>query len=118
MSVKPPTLYPGVDTIRRIQQLMLVCSLLPTDSRLRDLLERALATDPGSLRQRLEPIRDSHPHAIKAWFERNWPPDQVSAAEKELINWQGNSDNMTSAIAELRDVESVIGLKLIAVPTS
>jgi hypothetical protein len=117
-SVKPPTIYPGVDTIRQVQQLMLVCSLLPTDGRLRELLERALATSPDPIKSRLEPITDLHPHAVKAWFERNWPPERVSAAERELIDWQGNSDNMTSAIAELQDVESVIGIKLIGVTTS
>lgn len=118
MTVRPPTLYPGVDTIRQIQLLMLVCSLLPTDSCLRDLLERALATPAEPMRQRLEPMTDPHPHEVKAWFERNWPPEQVSTAERELIDWQQNSDNMTSAIAELQDVESVIGIKLIGVTAS
>ncbi len=115
MSVKPPTIYPGVDTIRQIQELMLVCALLPAQSKLADLLRRALDTPSAPIRQRVEPMDDLHPHAVKAWFERNWPLETISAAEKALIAWQNNSDNMGQAIGDLRNVESVTGIKMVAV---
>jgi hypothetical protein len=111
MSTRPPTLYPGVDTIRQIQQIMLLAAILPPDGRLADLIRRALDVPEGPLVDRMEPLEDLHPHAVKAWFERNWPADRVSEPEKELIDWQGNSDNMCTAMEELQQAEYRTGVR-------
>lgn len=118
MSVKPPTIYPGVDSIRQIQELMVMCSLLPANGRLADLLRRALDTPAEPIQARLSPVADLHPHAVKEWFERNWSPDQCSAMERALLEWQKSNENMGPAIVELRNAESVLGFKLVAVATS
>jgi hypothetical protein len=112
MPTRPPTLYPGVVTIRQIQQIMLLAAVLPPQSRLADLIRRALDVPEGPLVERIEPLTDLHPHAVKSWFERNWPSDRVSEQEKELITWQGNSDNMCAAIEELQQAEYRTGVRL------
>jgi hypothetical protein len=114
MSVKPPTLYEGVDTIRQVQELMMLCALLPPDGKLRELLELALALPEEPVLARTAPVTDLHPHALKAWLESIWLRDGISADEKELINWQNTSGNMAAAIRELRDVEQQTGFRLVA----
>ncbi|HEU5159744.1 MAG TPA: DurN family substrate-assisted peptide maturase [Streptosporangiaceae bacterium] len=114
MSAKEPTIYMGVDTIRRVQELMILCSLLPPDGKLREVLERALAMHEEPVLSRISPISDLHPHAAKAWLESIWLQDGLSAAEKELVDWQSNSANMAAAIQELKDVEQQIGIRLVA----
>lgn len=111
-SVKAPTIYPGVDVIRRIQELIVLCSLLPSGGRLREVLELALALDEKRLLPRVTPVPDLHPHTVKAWIESFCP--SLSAEEKELINWQSNSENMAAAMQELTNVEQRIGMRLVA----
>lgn len=116
MSVKGPTLYDGVDTIRQIQELGILCSLLPSTGKVREVLELALALDEKPLLSRVTPVPDLHPHTVKAWIESFCP--SLSTEEKELIDWQSNSENMTAAMQELRNVEQLIGMKLVAERTS
>ncbi|MFC3995373.1 DurN family substrate-assisted peptide maturase [Nocardiopsis sediminis] len=113
MSVKPPTLYEGVDTIRQIQGLMVLCSLLPPDGRLREVLQLALALNEEHLLHRVEPVPDVHPHTVKAWLESLWFHGSPSPALKEVADWQSDNDNMTAALAELKTVEEQIGMKLV-----
>lgn len=94
---------------------MLTCALLRPESQLADLLRRALATAPEPIRDRIQPIDDLHPNAVMVWFENLFSSDTLSLDERELLEWQNNSDKMGSAIAELRDVEKVIGIKLVGV---
>jgi hypothetical protein len=114
MSAKEPTIYLGVDMIRQVQELMIVCSLLPPDGKLREVLGRALAMHEEPVLSRITPITDLHPHAAKAWLESIWMHDGLSAAEMELVNWQSNSENMAAAIQELKNVEQQIGMRLVA----
>ncbi|GAB3212378.1 DurN family substrate-assisted peptide maturase [Marinactinospora thermotolerans] len=115
MTVKPPTIYEGVHTIRQIQSLMILCSLLPPDGKLREALQIALALHEEPLLAQITPISDLHPHTAKEWLETLWRRDDLSPQVKELVDWQSNSDNMSAAIQELRNVEQQSGMKLVAV---
>lgn len=117
MSVKGPTLYPGVDAIRRVQQLMIFCSLLPPDGKLREVLSMALSLHEEPILSRITPITDIQPHATKTWLEATWSEHRMSAEEKELVDWQNDSDNMAAAIRELKNVEQRIGIRLVAEKT-
>lgn len=116
--VKEPTLYPGVDTIRRLQHLMILCSLLPPDGRLREIMELALSLPEERVLTRITPIDDLHPHAVKAWLESFWAHDGLSDKERELVDWQNANDNMAAALKELRDVERQLGIRLVAEKTN
>jgi hypothetical protein len=117
MSVKGPTIYPGVDAIRQVQQLMIFCSLLPPDGKLREVLSLALSLHEEPVLSRITPIVDIQPHATKAWLEATWLENGLSAEEKELVHWQNESDNMAAAIRELKNVERQIGIRLVAEKT-
>lgn len=116
-SVKGPTIYPGVDAIRQVQQLMILCSLLPPDGKLRELLSRALALHEEPILSRITPIADIQPHATKAWLESVWTETGLSPEEKELVRWQNDSDTMAAAVRELKNVERQIGMRLVAEKT-
>ncbi|GAA2803379.1 DurN family substrate-assisted peptide maturase [Saccharopolyspora taberi] len=111
-SAKEPTIYPGVEEIRRIQHLAVVCALLPPDGKLRELLELALKVHEEPLLARLTPITDQHPFATKTWLESLWLREGASAEEKELVAWQNTSENMNAAIQELRNIEKQLGVKI------
>jgi DNA repair exonuclease SbcCD nuclease subunit len=93
---------------------MVMCALLPPDGKLREILSRALAIHEEPVLSRLSPLTDLHPHAIKAWLEAIWLEGTLSPEEKELVDWQNNSDNMAAAIQELANVERQIGARLVA----
>ncbi|MGK5550213.1 DurN family substrate-assisted peptide maturase [Actinomadura kijaniata] len=116
-SAKEPTIYPGVETIRRIQHLMVLCSLLPPDGKMRELLELALSVNEETLLPHVEPLTDLHPHAVKGWLESLLAHDGVSPEGKELLTWQNTSDNMAAAMRELRNVEEQTGITLAAEAT-
>ncbi len=118
MSVKEPTIYPGVDTIRQIQQLMMLCALLPPDGKLREMLTTALSLHEEPVLARTTPVTDLHPFATKEWLESIWLRSDLSPDEKELVDWQNNSDNMAAAMRELADVEAQIGVTLVATKVS
>ncbi len=118
MSAKELTIYPGVDTIRRIQQLMLLCTLLPPDGKLRELLDSALSLSEEPLLARIIPMTGLHPFTTKEWLESVWITDGLSPEEKELVAWQNNSDNMSAAMRELSEAEKQLGVTLIATMTS
>lgn len=114
-SAKEETLYAGVDTIRQIQQLIVLCSLLPPDGKLREALSLALALPEEPLLSRIgTPTKDLHPFATKAWLEAIWMNDGLSPHEKELVDWQNHSDNMAASIRELTDVEQQTGMRMVA----
>jgi hypothetical protein len=114
MSAKGPTLYPGVDAIRQVQQLMIFCSLLPPDGKLREVLSLALSLHEEPILSRITPVTDTQPHAAKAWLEAIWRENGLSPEEKELVHWQNESDNMAAAIRELKNVERQTGIRLVA----
>ncbi|WP_243788709.1 DurN family substrate-assisted peptide maturase [Saccharopolyspora gloriosae] len=109
-----PTIYLDVDAIRRIQELMVFCSLLPPDGKLREVLELALASHEEPTLSRLNPVTDLHPHATKAWLESLWMRDGLSPEEKEMVAWQNNTDNMGPALVELKNAERQLGIELVA----
>ncbi|MGW1195867.1 DurN family substrate-assisted peptide maturase [Streptomyces sp. NPDC002536] len=113
-SAKEPTLYQDVDVIRRIQELMVLCSLLPPDGKLREVLELALAVHEEPLLARITPVTNLHPFATKSWLESLWDPASTTAAEKELVSWQNTSENMGPAIQELKNAERQMGIRLAA----
>jgi hypothetical protein len=117
VSVKGPTIYPGVDAIRQVQQLIVLCSSLPPDGRLREILSRALALHEEPVLSRITPITDIRPHAAKAWLEALWTDTGLSPDEKELVGWQNDSDTMAAAIRELKHVERRTGIRLVAEKT-
>ena len=117
MSNKGPTIYPGVDAIRQVQQLMIFCSLLPPDGKLREVLSRALSLHEEPILARITPMTDMQPHAAKAWLEAIWLEGGLSAEEKELVDWQNDSGNMAAAIRELKNVEQQTGIRLVAEKT-
>lgn len=117
MTAKGPTIYPGVDAIRQIQMLMIFCSLLPPDGKLREVLSLALSVHEEPVLSRTTPMTDIQPHAAKAWLEAIWLENGLSAEEKELVDWQNDSDNMAAAIRELTNVEQQIGIRLVAEQT-
>jgi hypothetical protein len=114
MSTKGPTIYPGVDAIRRVQQLMIFCSALPAGGKLREILSLALALPEEPILSRITPVPDLHPHAAKAWLESIWLEPGPSAEEKELVDWQNDGGNMAAAIRELQSAEHRIGMKFVA----
>ena len=113
-SAEEPTIYPGVDAIRRIQQLLVLCTLLPPDGALREALELALSAHEEPALARLTPATDLHPHAMKAWLESLWLHEGLPPAEKELVTWQNNTEKMSPALAELRGAEQQMGFHLTA----
>jgi substrate-assisted peptide maturase DurN-like protein len=117
MTAKGPILYPGVDAIRQVQQLMIFCSLLPPDGKLREVLSLALALHEEPILSRTSPMTDIQPHAAKEWLETIWLDSGLSAEEKELVHWQNESDNMAAAIRELKNVEQQTGIRLVAEKT-
>ncbi|WP_067962804.1 DurN family substrate-assisted peptide maturase [Nocardiopsis trehalosi] len=118
MDVKPPTIYEGVHTIRQVQNLMVLCSLLPPDGKLAEALRLALDLHEEPLLARTEPMTDLHPHAVKTWLETFWDRDALSPEAKELVDWQSHSRNMSAAIHELTNVQQQIGVNLTAEQTA
>lgn len=117
MTAEGPTIYQGVDAIRQVQQLMIFCSLLPPDGKLREVLSLALSLHEEPILSRVSPMTDTGPHAAKAWLEALWRENGLSAEEKELVRWQNDSDNMAAAIRELTNAERRIGIRLVAEKT-
>lgn len=113
-SAEEPTIYPGVDAIRRIQQLLVLCTLLPPDGKLREVLELALAAHEEPALARLTPVTDLHPHSAKAWLESLWMHDGLSPEEKEMVAWQNDTENMSPALQELQSAERQMGFHLAA----
>lgn len=109
-----PTIYPEVDAIRQIQELVLFCSLLPPDGKLREVLELALALHEEPLLSRLTPVTDLHPFSTKEWMESLWMHPDLPANEKEVVTWQNKDENMSPALVELKNVEQQLGISLVA----
>ncbi|MFR9728848.1 DurN family substrate-assisted peptide maturase [Saccharopolyspora sp. MS10] len=109
-----PTIYQDVDAIRRIQQLMVFCSLIPPDGKLREVLELALASHEEPTLSRLTPLTDLHPHATKAWLESLWLREGLSPEEKEMVAWQNDTENVGPALVELQNAERQLGIELVA----
>lgn len=93
---------------------MALCSLLPPDGKLREVLDKALAVQEEPLLARTTRPTGLHPFETKSWLESLWARDGLSDEERELVAWQNDSDNMGAALRELQEVEEQIGLVLVA----
>ena len=112
---KPPsdlTTHREIATVRQIQHLLLLCSLLPPDGSLQKALRLALSLHEEPLLARVTPVEDLHPQATKEWLESFWIRDGLSAEEEELIAWQNDKSAMETATAEIRNVERQLGIRL------
>lgn len=109
-----PTLYEGVDKIRQVQFLLMLCSLLPPDGKLREALGIALALHEEPIISRTTPVNDLHPFATREWMEGIWGHEDLSIDEKGLVEWQNVSENLSTAMRELEDFEQQVGFLLIA----
>jgi Family of unknown function (DUF5950) len=104
----------GIEEVRRVQYLMLLCSLLPPDGKLAEVLKLALSLHEEPFLARTKPVTDLHPQTTKNWMESIWLRDEMPADEEELIAWQNDVPSMNSAIAELTNVERQLGIRLSA----
>ncbi|MDL4773539.1 MULTISPECIES: DurN family substrate-assisted peptide maturase [Thermomonosporaceae] len=112
---KPPsdlTKHKGIETVRQIQGLMLLCSVLPPDGKMREMLKLALEVRNEEFPADIEPISDLHPQATKTWLEFFWTRVGISAKERELIDWQNDKPKMDIAVEELQKAERQLGIKL------
>ncbi|MEV5705994.1 DurN family substrate-assisted peptide maturase [Actinoallomurus sp. NPDC052274] len=112
---KPPsdlTKHRAIETVRQIQHLMLLCALLPPDGRLQEVLRLALSLHEEPLLARMTPVTDLHPQTTKEWLESLWIRDGISAEEEEMIAWQNDKPNMDAAIAEIKNAERQLGIRL------
>jgi hypothetical protein len=112
-SAKEPTIYEGVDTIRQVQFLLVFCSLLPPDGKMRKALELALSLHEEPVLARISPVEDVHPFTTKTWLESIWLHGDLPAEERALVDWQNVNENMAAAMRELQDAERQIGIKLV-----
>ncbi|GAB6897244.1 DurN family substrate-assisted peptide maturase [Kineosporia succinea] len=113
-SAKVPTIYPGVDTIREVQELLVLASMLPSDGEMARALRLALDVPAETVTPRVNPVPDTHPHTMKGWLEEIWLGGHAGLAERHLLRFQGTSESMAAAMDELRAVERASGFRLAA----
>ncbi|WP_131737521.1 DurN family substrate-assisted peptide maturase [Actinomadura roseirufa] len=106
------TKHKGIETVRQIQSLMVLCSVLPPDGKMREMLKLALDVRNDEFPADIEPIRDLHPQATKTWLEFFWTRVGISAEERELIDWQNDKPAMDTAVKELQNAERRLGIRL------
>jgi Family of unknown function (DUF5950) len=93
--------------IRQIQGLTALLSCLPPGGKARELFALALALDEGPWLDKIGPPADpDSDEGMKAWLESLWAEGDITPEEQQIIDWQGNSDNMTAAISEFQDVSA------------
>jgi hypothetical protein len=91
--------------IRQIQGLTVLLTCLPAGGRLRQLFTLALESDERPWLDRVgAPDDPDSADGMKAWLEGMWAPDRISEPQQKIVDWQNDSDNMATAIAELRTV--------------
>lgn len=109
-----PAKHRGIDEVRRIQHLLLLCSLLPPDGPLAGALRTALSLHEEPLLARVRPVDDLHPRSTKTWLESIWLHEEISEEEEELITWQNDKISMDAAVEEIKNVEQQVGVRLAA----
>lgn len=102
----------GADEIRQVQMLMVLLSCLPSDGKVREVLELALALPHKPCLSQVSPPRDTSFHGLKTWLESLWIREGLTPDEQKLVDWQRSGENMIAAVQELEEVEQKIGLKL------
>ncbi|MCP2335949.1 DurN family substrate-assisted peptide maturase [Actinomadura rupiterrae] len=112
---KPPsdlTTHRNIETVRRIQHLAVLCSLLRPDGPLARVLADALALDPLPLAERATRAPGLHPQVTKHWLESLWAPAALTPDEVEVVAWQNNATEMVTAVEEIHAIERLIGIRL------
>ena len=66
------------------------------------MLELALALDYEPVLSRLTPPGEPDPfRGHQPWLESLWARPDLSAQERQLVEWQNTNDNMEGAIREI-----------------
>jgi hypothetical protein len=102
------------DEIRQIQMLMFLCLCLSPQSKLRQLLEMALATSETETmaKAQMSPCNDVSVDGLFDWLGSVFMPEEMKEAEKRLMEWQNDARNMLPAINELKTIENKLGFKI------
>jgi substrate-assisted peptide maturase DurN-like protein len=108
-----PTKNAGIESVREIQHLLLLCSLLDPQGPLASVLRLALSVHEEPLLAHVRPMRDLHPRATKEWLERFWTRAGMSDAEEEMVAWQNEKPMMDAAVTELTNAERQLGVRLV-----
>jgi len=101
------------DEIRQIQMLMFMCLCLSPQSKLRQLLEMALAASETETMAKAQaiPCDDVSIDGLFVWLSSLFYQTELTESEKRLLEWQNDRDNMLPAIDELKTIESKLGFK-------
>ena len=102
------------DEIRQIQMLMFLCLCLSPQSKLRQLLEMALAIpETETLAQaQATPCDDVSVDGLFNWLNLVFGQTDMTESEIRLLEWQNDQTNMVAAINELKTIESKLGFKI------
>ena len=100
------------DEIRQIQMLMVLCLCLSPQSKLRELLEMALAASETQTMARATPCDDVSVDGLFTWVQSLFGQGGLIDEEKRLLKWQNESRNILFAINELKTIEKKLGFKI------
>jgi hypothetical protein len=102
------------DEIRQIQMLMFMCLCLSPQSKLRQLLEMALAaSETETMAKAIAiPCDDVSVDGLFFWLSSLFSQTEPTESEKRLLEWQNDDRNMLPAIDELRAIENKLGFKI------
>jgi hypothetical protein len=102
------------DEIRQIQMLMFLCLCLSPQSKLRQLLEMALAIPETETiaHAQATPCDDVSVDGLFNWLNSVFGQTDMTESEKRLLEWQNDQTNMVPAINELKTIESKLGFKI------
>ncbi|MGI2904117.1 DurN family substrate-assisted peptide maturase [Tolypothrix sp. VBCCA 56010] len=102
------------DEIRQIQMLMFLCMCLSPQSKLRQLLEMALAASETETiaKAQAAPCDDVSVDGLFIWLSSVFGQGDMTESEKQLLEWQNDDRNMLPAIDELKTIESKLGFKI------
>jgi len=102
----------GADEIRQMQMLMVLLSCLPSNGKVREALELALALPHEPCLSRINPPMDTSFRGLKTWLESLWVREGLTPDEQELVDWQRSGEHMIAAVQELKEAQQKIGLRL------
>ncbi|MFH7029222.1 MAG: DurN family substrate-assisted peptide maturase [Heteroscytonema crispum UTEX LB 1556] len=102
------------DEIRQIQMLMFLCMCLSPQSKLRELLEMALAASETETMAKAQatPCDDVSVDGLFTWLGSVFTQGDLTESQKQLLEWQNDDRNMLPAIDELKTIESKLGFKI------
>ncbi|MCL1467477.1 DurN family substrate-assisted peptide maturase [Argonema galeatum] len=113
---KKDTSFRGLDRdeIRQIQMLMFLCLCLSPQSKLRQLLEMALAIPETETMAKAQATQcdDVSVDGLFNWLNVVFGQGDMTEPEKQLLEWQNDQTNMVPAIDELKTIESKLGFKI------